>query len=396
MIYNIIDIADVHWGAVNPNRMDFEMNILYDFIDECEKNGIKIHLINVDGDWWNTKSSLNSKTASYGINHAHKLKEKSIDYDFILVFLKGTLSHDNDQLDVFNNLEDDRCHIIRECTLLEILPGFNALYCPDENIASEEYYIKYINTMLTEKDVNAGFFHGNFDLILSKLPEQETEVQSINNVVFSYDFFSKLIEGPMTSGHWHTRGQYDDLVYVGSYSRFGHNEEEDKGFYFTSYDTETKSYYRKFIKNPLAREYRTYNIFSHSFTQIEQYSKFIRTIKEQLKIEEDSYLRVVINLTDDKLENQNFVKLLKEAFVNEKRVQIQVKNKIKEKQKEKQKEKRKIIMNKYGYIIDKNKKEEESLQKFCIDKYDTEIPIDFINKFAIKVREKQSKRMQLE
>lgn len=396
MKYNIIDTADMHWGAVNPVRMDYEMNILYDFIDECFANNIPIHLLNINGDWWNSKSSLNSKTALYGIHHGHKIKDYAKKYGFKVVFTRGTLSHDNDQLDVFDDLVDDIFIIVRECTLMEILPGFNALYCPDENIPSEEYYLKYLNEMLVEQTIHAGYFHGNFDIIMAKLPDQETEVQSINNVVFKLDYFSKLIEGPLMSGHWHTRGEYEDLAYIGSFSRFGHNEEEDKGFYFTTYDTDNNSYYRKFIKNPLAREYRTYNIFTHTFTEIEQYSKFISVIKDELKADQDTRLRLVINLTDDKMENNNYVKLLRETFVNDKRVNVQVKNKLKEKQKNIIKEKRKLIMKKYGYIIDKNRREEENLQKFCIDKYDTDIPIDFINKYAVKVREKQSKKLKVE
>ena len=392
MKYNIIDIADAHWGAIPASRLNKEFQIIFDFIDRCYMKGLKIHLVNILGDWFNSKINMNSKTARYLMENITRLKEYSKKYGFKIVIIKGTLSHDNDQLDVLDIYSDENFIIVRECKRIEILPQFFALYCPDENIPSDEYYDKYSREILTDNMVNAAYFHGNFDIIMSKLPDQETEIQSVGNVIFNLDFFTRLVEGPLTAGHWHTRSNFKNLMYVGSFSRFGHGEEDDKGFLFTTYDTEDKAFYRKFIKTPLAKEYKTFNAFTHKLPNVSDYSKLISVVKEQLKMDTDANLRIAINITDDKTETLNNIKLIREAFANERRVNVLVKNRIKESEKQLKKEQREKIFSKYSYILKERENEEEIIRKFALDNYDVAIPVDFIKSFGDKVREKLSKK----
>lgn len=383
-LYNILVIADLHWGAVDAARLDYELESFLYFINEYKD----IDLVVIAGDYWDDKTNLNSKTSIIGNEWAHKLKEICVENDCKVRIITGTKSHDNDQLDIFKPIEDEYFKIIRENTLEETLKNCKILYLPDENISNDEYIKKYSDNIFNNNYIDLFFSHGNFDIIMKDLPEQETEIQSINNIIFQYEFWNGLCFGPLLSGHWHTKYDYKNLSYVGSYSRFGFGEEDPKGFIFMSYDTNAKDYYMKFIENRLARKYNTYVIDTAVINTLDKCNEFVNKIKNIFNSDKDMKIRIKIILRDSSEEIDKLVDYVKNFFLNNKKVSIKIQNKINEERKEIIQKKQKEIFDKYDFATDKNKEESEKIRSFILMKHDVDIPIEFIEKYCDKIKEK--------
>lgn len=383
-IYRISSIADLHWGALSPERLLYELELFIEHIKEYRP-----HLVVIPGDYWDYKVSLNSKVAIFGINWMHELKALSIELSFVTRMLKGTKSHDEDQLDVFNNLDDGSTfRIFRENTLEETLPGLWCIYCPDENIKTDDYIIKYADNIINDTYKDIGFFHGNFDIIIEKITNQETEVQSISNVIFEYNFWKTIVNGPMIAGHWHTHKEMDRLWYISSYSRFGFNEEEDKGWMTIDYDTSNKTFKTNFIVNDRAKKYITFTINTMISTNIDSYSALLNMIKVQLEKDDDMKIRIKVDITDEKPENDRYISFVKNFFADSKRVSVVIKNKLAEKLKKIKKKEKEESLQKFDYIDDTTLSEAKKIQQYILMTKGIEVPLDIIEEYSTRALEK--------
>ena len=382
--YNILIIADLHWGAVEASRLDYELESFLYFL-KTYKN---IDLVVIAGDYWNDKTNLNSKTSIKGNQWMHKLKDVCNSIGCKIRVIVGTKSHDNDQLDIFKPIEDESFKIFRSNTVEKTLDNCNFFYLPDENLNKDDYYDKYDSNIFNSGYIDVIFSHGNYDVILKDLPEQETEIQSINNIIFDYEFWNGLCYGPIISGHWHSYYKYKNLIYVGSYSRFGFGEEDDKGFLFLRYNTKTKEYYTKFIINRLARRYSTYVIDSAYMKSLDQCKSFVENLRDILKSDDDMKMRIKIIIRTSDPYIDELIDYVKRFFMNNKRVSIKTQNKIKEKEKEIIERKKEEIFEKYSFATDVNKEESEKIRSFILMKHNIDIPIEFINEYCLKIKDK--------
>ena len=377
--YNIITIADIHWGSIDPVEHLKALEFIIDFI----KNMNDIDLVVIAGDYFDSKLPLNSREALIAIQWMYYLvnvcKESGV--SCIRAF-QGTLDHDNNQLVAVKNL--DVCtwffKIFINTTLEETLPGLNCIYCPDETIETSEYEFIYTNQILAKK--NIGFFHGSFDVVYGELLASKPELMKKQNVVFRYDLWNKVIDGPMIAGHWHDGKQYDNLYYCGSPHRYKFNEDEPKGFIFTQYDIETNEYYVKKIINPLCAIYKTYEIYSNMYNTKEDYKKVvddIRCIIEDLSNSTlNNKLRIMIYLVDDKPENDVFLSSLRQEINGKDNVKITIKNKLKDKLKKESLKKNKDKQTKFSFIYDKEMHPCKVIQEFIRSTVSEEIPLEFI------------------
>ena len=149
MIYKILTLADIHFGAMDPIRLFKELNKVIEYL---ENN--KIDLLVIAGDYWDSKQSLNNKISVCGIEFMNKLRELSLSNKFKIRIVLGTKAHDYDQLDVFDCFEDENFKIFRVNTSEETLPDLWAIYCPDENIINMEYMETYIDNITKDDGYN--------------------------------------------------------------------------------------------------------------------------------------------------------------------------------------------------------------------------------------------------
>lgn len=383
MKYNILTIADIHFGVMEPEKQYENLELPLIFL-EMYKN---IDLIVVLGDYFDAILSMNSSAAIYAVRWFSKLLKTAKDNGVKKVrFIRGTKEHDNLQLEAFREMEDEEgfFKLFNENTYEETLPGLRAIYCPDENINAKNYNQIYSQNML--KFPNIGFFHGSFDVVLPDIVVQLSEETSMNNIIYDYNRWSKIVSGPMISGHWHDGNEIGSLIYVGSFDRWAFNEMVDKGFGFIQMDTETNKYFYKKIVNEFADKFITFDIDTHLYSTLDEYTSLIKTVEKELNEKEvvNKRIRILINITDEKPINETFITSIRQFFVNNKLVKIVIKNKIKKDIEKKKKKENIETMDKYGFIFDKKLDTAETIQKFIMKSKNKDINIDIINDIISK------------
>ena len=390
MKYNIIAIPDIHWGVINPYEQLKLLEFIFQFIKQCYREKIRIDMIVIAGDYFDSKLPLNSKEAILAIQWMNELYQIAVEFGIqrIRIF-QGTLDHDNDQLDVFKPMENisedkDFLKVFTETTSEETLPGLRCIYCPDEIIQTDDYEDMYVNEILSIHDI--GFFHGSFDVVYGELLRAKPELMNKKNVIFKYSLWDKVIYGPMISGHWHDGKQYDDLYYCGSPFRYKFNEDEDKGLGFLQYDTEDQSYFYRKITNCMSSEYITHEIYSNIYNSKEDFNRAMNDIDEiiesfELKPHLDNRLRIMIYIVDDKTENDLFISSLRQKYIDHKNVKIVIKNRLKDKLKREDMKRNKERHEKFDFIYDKSKDPSQIIYDFIHRMDDAiDIPIEFIQK----------------
>lgn len=379
MLYNILTIADIHWGAMSAETTYKVLKQFQEFIEEFQD----VDMVVILGDYFDAKIQLSSQAAILSIQWMSELVEtcKKNNVKKIRI-VKGTEDHDNNQLEAFRGYEaeDGYFKIFTRNTVEETLPGMNCIYCPDENINEKDYVEMYLDNMMSGIDVM--FFHGSFDVVLPEITIQLSEEQNKNSIIYRYDTWAKLVAGCMIGGHWHDGTVEEAMIYVGSMDRWAFGEDEVKGFGFLAFDTETKEYYYKKIPNRYAIPYHTYEIPTHIFTTIEQYNEVIRAAEELLeKFDNDIRIRIRITITDDNPNNDTFISSVKNYFINTKNVKVVVKNKFRNNRKKEVEKRNKEITDKYDFIFDKSLDKPEIIHNFIKTVRNKDIPVEFIKKY---------------
>lgn len=380
MTYNILALADLHWGCIRPDDEEDQLEFVFTFLDKWDE---KLDLIVIAGDYFDSKLSLNSKEALIAVKWFNRLYDYCKENSVVLRLLQGTMDHDNDQLEVFRSLENEWFKIIRKTMVEETLPNFVCCYCPDELIQTDEYELQYTEEIMKLKDM--GFFHGSFDSTFGKLLETKPEIMNTKNVIFRYDKWSNRIKGPMIAGHWHDGHRYKEMYYVGTPFQSSFADENTKGFLFIQYDTDDSSYLIHKIENPLSPKYYTYEFFTNTCKSEEEYVFHVNTIKDLLaemdKTLTKDRLRITVNITDEKQENDVFISALRSELTNHRNCKLTIKNKIKEEKNKKDKTKTlEEDKEKNKFIFDANTPIAEKIRKFInqLSDQEVDIPIDFI------------------
>ena len=375
MKYNILAIADIHWGAMDPDEM---YNNLQYFLDFIRMKG-DIDLVVICGDYFDYRLTLNSKAALKALRWFDELYNTCKDNGVKkLRAIKGTKEHDNDQWEAIHPRETGeffkKFYI---CTSEETLPDLHCIYCPDETINLKDYEELYLKEMMSHHDI--GFFHGNFDTQLPKMVIDQNLEANIPSIIYFKDHWSKVIDGPLVSGHWHVFTDLDPLIYIGSYDRWAFGEEEDKGFLYIQYDTNSHSYYWKHIENPFARKYNTIIIDNTLCVTPDDFANLTQDIQDLKKSDPEMKIRVVYQITsenDESLVNFNEFRNLISSIKN---VKVDVKDFVKKRNKEKQKEKVAISSGKYSYILDHPLEIKSNIHEYLLREKNIDIPLETID-----------------
>ena len=375
-----IIIGDFHWDALDAIKQYAETQWILDFINKLPH----LDLIVIAGDYFDCKILLNSRSSIYAIKWMSELQKICKRKNIKIRIVRGTTSHDNNQLDAFNGYEaenPDQFQIIRECASEEVLPGFRCIYCPDETIPTNEYMEKY-HDILFNGPYDAMFFHGSFDVVVPNIALQESEASGMNNVIFKYDFFEDICR-VMIGGHWHDGDHHKHMYYTRSLNRWAFNEEQEKGFIYLNYDTRDRKYQVQRIRNPFTDHYITFSINTGVYKSMDDYHAIMEDIDEKLALDESKnlHIRIKILVDDEKIENENGINALKHRYMNEKRIKIVIKNTMKEKKKRDDRRKNDQIKSEFAFVQDKTKKPSEIIQEFILHQKGRMIPINVIEEY---------------
>lgn len=380
MVYKIICIGDIHWGAMPPDITEKNLELFLEFIRQSSPD-----LIVICGDYFDYKLQLNSPSAITALNWFDKFYNVCISSGVKAIrLLKGTQDHDNDQLNVFSSYEDES-NYFKLYTTTETdypLPNLKCVYCPDELMNLEEYHQTYFDKFIPISDI--GFFHGNFDCILPSIEFDRIQSNHIKTMIYEYEKFSKLIKGPLISGHWHIASENKSLYYTGSYDRWKFGEEEPKGFIYCEYDTETHNYYIHRVENILAKHYDTLIIRDIDYIEPSSLATLKEIIDKKLTDEDNSEIKLQYLITEDNNEAHTNFNIFSKQFLTNPRIKISIKDILKKRSKKAKKEATQFETSKYNYIFEKSISIKEKIHQYILDKKGIDIPIEDIDNILRK------------
>lgn len=394
MKYNILTISDLHWGVMEEDKMYEQYQYILDFIDlvysRVDRGNLqKIDLIVIAGDYFDSQLNLNSRRAIKALDWFDELYSKAVSRGIPIRMIRGTLSHDADQMDVFRKY-DLNFKLFTKCTSEETLPGLRCVYCPDEVMDTRTYLLEYMDELLAENAV--GFFHGSFDTVIKQdidvtqlLTEEPEEIMKlITSITFPMNYFQRVVKYCWVGGHWHDGNTYDNVYYTGSPTRWIHGENEPKGFGFLSIDTDAERYYYRKILNPIAPQFNTFEWHPEDIDDedmVRDASLLVDLIDARVKDYEirnvEYNIRIMIYDEDNRRPCTNTcINTFKDHYLKNKRVVIRIKSRDKGKKKKQQ-----VIeetAKDYSFIHDKNVSVADQIREFIKVKMGVDIPIEYI------------------
>lgn len=371
-IFVTVFIADIHFGAVKSDVLYHELTERFLKVI----NNKRIDMIVFGGDLFHNIITMNYSTSHIVLLFMRNVfdicEKNNIKYVRII---QGTMSHDNNQLHNFHIFEKETSVdfkiilSVQEETLPE---GIRILYLPEEYMKNpSEYYREYLEDVNKRYDFIFG--HGMVEEVAFVAKSQESENTMSKAPVFKSKQLINACRGPVYFGHIHTRTQVrDHLHYPGSFTRWRHGEEADKGFFLSMYSVKEHKYRHEFVVNDLAPTYLTVNI-SPGQEYVENPDKIVQRIKE---VPADN-IRIIFEVPDN-LDCTYAIQYLTEVYRNNSKVKFMTKN-TKELQREVEEEEiyRKIF-DKYSFVFDKSLTKSEVIQKFIKVKKGRDVPIEII------------------
>ena len=290
MNISLLAISDVHIGCprLDPELLHrkFEKYVYPEITSD-------ISILFVCGDFFDTLLTLNAHSAFESMCIIRELKQicRSVGCD--LRVLRGTCTHDRDQPRHFINGEDGNDTSVKMFANLDVehhqKTGLNILYVPD-NIRSADIY-KDIHDLLSSHNidkVDIMIHHGYFKHML---PEALL-IKGLPSGCMEVDKVSKFVKGCVLNGHVHQSSIYQNVISVGSFDRLAHGEEEPKGFY--RIDINDGKYHFKFIENPDATKFVTFNLSSCDPNDaLKKFEHEFRSFNDKLNKDEPVRIRII-------------------------------------------------------------------------------------------------------
>ena len=351
MKYNGLIISDIHVGSFDVEKLyeEYENIFIKYILDNKEPD-----FIIITGDFFHSKFFLNDKKSLYAYKMLKRLCDVCNNTKIRIVY--GTESHECNQYEILNimSLHKD-IKVIKYVESEELFENLNVLYIPEEvMLDKKEYYKDYF----IDNKYDYVFGHGIIQEVMTDAV-RHMNMSKVNKrervPVFTTAELSNVCRGEVYFGHYHINREIDDkIISVGSFSRWQFGEEERKGFYSISCDTEKNKYKRKFIENTLADTFVTINFGykSEIFNSEEKLQKELDKCDDFIKRDTIDHIRLQFNIPIDNENPESIMNYVKERYKYNKDVKINMINGYIEEKKEKAKEEIKEENKKYSFIYD--------------------------------------------
>ena len=234
-ILNEVHIADLHFGAFNPQT---QYQILQEQFLLPISQIPKLDVIVIDGDTFDHKTMSNSDASMFASIFVDNLVQLAKSKNATLVLLHGTYSHDFDQLKLFYHYLEDKTVDIRIVTTIkfEMIKGAKILCIPELYGVDESVYQKYF---FESGWYDEAFVHGTFKGAVYG------DNVGAGRLLTPEDFI--YCKGVAIAGHVHKSGCFNGFFYYcGCPYRWKFGEEEDKGYLLLCHDLDTQMHYVQF------------------------------------------------------------------------------------------------------------------------------------------------------
>lgn len=380
MKYNGIIISDIHFGVIDSSELKNQLlNVFIYYIENLKK----LDFIIITGDYFDHKIYLNDKTSDYAFSFMNLLVTIAKRFNCPIRCVYGTESHEVNQYNIFSvfeNSNDVDFKVIRTVTEEELRKDLHVLYLPEEFIYNKkEYYKEYFNN---KDKYNYIFGHGVIQEVMTDAVRNSSNSKDSERKKVPYFTTSELLnicKGQVYFGHYHINTNIDNKVfYVGSFTRWQHGEEKEKGFYHITYDTEKDKYTNKFLENHLAKKYTEFiygykdNVMQSEDDLLQELSK----VDKLLEAKDIDYAKFTFNIPENHPNPEFIMNLLNERYKFNESVKVKVVNGYMEKKKKINKEKLNDVMNDYPMIFDKSASLENKIVYFIKKKMKKDISED--------------------
>lgn len=294
-LVNFIVMADLHWGAIDPNVFTSELR-------EClfkplEHKKDPIDFIVISGDTFDMKEYFSSDVVRSALKFFNELS-KHTDKIFVI---EGTRTHDAYQTltlkTIFESLVNTDKFVFMEKVSEITYQGIDMLFIPEEYVVDvDSYYGDFFS-----KHYDFIFGHGMVDKIwyAQKADSKMRAYHAPSAPIFEVDKLCS-IANYVYFGHVHTHIAYGPkkrFKYIGPVTRWEFDKEDDCGYYKVTYSNKTELAIEEFIVNDTARVLSTMAVNIDHDMNTSEIDKLFRSITSKL---ENCYkLRLIINILTD-------------------------------------------------------------------------------------------------
>lgn len=299
----LVCAADIHYSEEKFNQIEYSFNFFLEYIKKKRPDFVVLA-----GDYFEKRLSPDSKVYKHAIGNLIEISK----YTNYLIVIKGTHSHDANQLEILRELKKVKNNIYYYDTFtidtFKIKDGHGTeknikfAFIPEEYPKNHKEYYKRLY------EENFDFIIGHGMLNGAKLHNGVVN-KYIKDLRFNYTELDKHCKYNIW-GHIHLPQQLSEKTfYVGSLGRWQFGEEEPKRFLSINIDIHTDNWNIKSIETP------TYEYLTFTYSEYLE----LRENIEELLSDEKVYIRIFADKDIEEL------KKLKEKFKD--RIKIEQKNK---------------------------------------------------------------------
>lgn len=281
-------LTDVHLGnpGIDPKMLHLKFK---KYLYPTLKN---INILVLGGDFWDTLLHMDSPSSLTAVSIIDELIEMAYEYDYVLRILRGTITHDRNQNQFFQSSDDGRIRTVNSIDI-EYLERFDQwiLYIPDDIPGDHMEIAKQKMRDLQLDKVDVIIHHGYFSHMLPPgIPMEPPHTLTIDKV---NAVFSPIV---VFNGHVHTPSVYRNVISGGSFERFAHGEEHNKGFFLIDVNKSQRTASSNFVINEDATVYATCDLRSHE--TVEAASAvfepwFFIKLKQKTRLMPSIYVRIL-------------------------------------------------------------------------------------------------------
>ena len=318
----IAAIADVHIGNKAISWKEYKHQLKKGVIEKLEQMTF-LDMIVLCGDTLHCQISMNSDYSSVFFWFIGKVVKIAKKKNAAVRVIKGTRSHDLDQLDTIKFYEDDPeiDFAVIDDYMIETIDGLNYAYIAENYIdqSPKDYYSEIFDKPKNYFDM----IFGHLTIEQTQFTEQNSENLNSQAPIFRLKDFYK-VANLIVCGHIHTPMNFHDkFFYVGSTLRTCHGEEHDKGWNVITYLPKEKLYRIDKIVNNYTFNFNTLEI-SNRFIEkndVDHIVEYVENFIEKHKVDRLSLKVTCI----DKEETTVKIELLKKYFAKNPNITSQFK-----------------------------------------------------------------------
>lgn len=320
-----LSASDLHSSIIDIEKYDMVFGQF--FLETVEKiaSTSGIDVLSLNGDTLDRPLEYGNASIQYLHNMLSLLEKMAEVYNFVIIILRGTLSHDGNQLNSLRFLENSgRVKIVDKVTEYITVKDFLIRCIPEPYFAT---YEDFMNTAL-DRVADITIFHGTISGInaIAEKNMRSNITGRVRDIVIERDELERLTTLYCTGGHFHGRCAlspktwYTGSPFAWSYNDIGYDNKGIDYIISNVYSNENGSmnyeFEINFFKNEESEVFTKTDITSMIQNRnLDEIKAYLYLIKRNLRYKQN--MRLDIDLQFITPENMHKVSEVKQIFNNQ-------------------------------------------------------------------------------